>query len=111
MEIPGAPHGTSELLVVSVLEKLAKEGCTFVTLGTSTSPEPGEIIGFNKFSARIIRIAFKFATKLGNLDRLNIYWSKFNPQSEPCYVLFSRKSFGIRELLAIKDVSYEGKYK
>ena len=30
MEIPGAPHGTSELLVVSALETLANEGCTFV---------------------------------------------------------------------------------
>ncbi len=109
METPDAPHGTSELLVVSVLEKLAKERCSFVSLCTATNPVPGEIIGLNKFSAGIVRMAFRLATKLGNLDRLSIYWSKFNPQKEPGYVLFSRKSFGIRELIAIKNVSYESK--
>ena len=108
MEIPGAPHGTSELLVVSALETLANEGCTFVTLGTATNPWPGEIIGLNKFSAGIVRLAFKLATKLGHLYGLNVYWSKFNPYREPAYILFSRNSIGIKELLAIKNVSYDG---
>lgn len=109
MVTPDAPHGTSELLVVSALDALAKEGCSFVTVGMVTNQEIGEIIGLNKISAGICRMAFNIATKLGHLDGLNIFWSKFNPNREPGYVVFSRKSFGFRELMAIKNVSYKGK--
>ena len=111
MVIPDAPNGTSEILVISALETLAKENCTFVTFGMVTNPEFGEIMGLNKISAWIVRMALKLAYKVGHLEGQNIFWSKFNPQREPGYILFSRKTFGIRELMAIKNVSYEGKYK
>lgn len=108
--IPGAPHGTSELLIISALETLAKEECRFVTLGMVTNSEIGEIIGLNKFYASIGRMAFKLASKIGHLDNLKIFWSKFNPSTKPGYLLFNRKSIGVRELLAIKDVSYGDKH-
>lgn len=109
MIIPTASHGTSELLVITAIKTLADEGCEFVTLGTVTNKVPGEIIGLNKFSAGIVRLAFKLAIKLGNLEGLNIFWSKFNPDRVPSYILFSGKSIGLKELLAIKNASYGGK--
>ena len=109
MAIPDAPDGVSEHLVISALETLAKEKCTFVTFGMVTNNELGEIIGLNKLSSGIVRTAFNLASKLGSLNGLNIFWSKFNPRREPGYILFSQKSFGFRELMAIKNVSYGGK--
>lgn len=106
MLTPEAPNGTSELLVVSALEALEKEGCRFVTVGMVTRSELGEIIGLGKFSAKLGRAVFKLAKKVAHLDGLNTFWGKFHPQSVPSYVLFSRKRIGVREILALKSALY-----
>ncbi len=103
MVTPEAPNGTSELLVVSALEVLEKEGCRFVTVGMVTAGELGEIVGLGKFSAKLGRAIFKLAKKVAHLDGLNTFWGKFHPQSEPAYVLFSQKRIGFREIMALKS--------
>ncbi len=107
--IPEAPHGTSELLVITVVKTLAKESSHYVNLGMVPNSNPGKFIGLNKFSSGLIHMTFRFAHYLGHLEGLNVFWSKFNPIKSPGYILLSRKSFGLRELLAIKNVSYDVK--
>ena len=109
MITPDAPNGTSELLVVTALEILEKEGCRFVTVGTVTVPELGEIIGLGKFSTWLARSGFKAATKVVHLDGLYTFWGKYAPESRPAYLLFSRKRIGFREILGLKNALYGGK--
>lgn len=101
-----APNGTPELLVVSALEALDKEGCRYATVGMVTVNELGEIVGLSKFSTWLARSVFKVAKKVAHLDGLNTFWGKYHPKSQPMYLLFSRNRVGIRELLGLKNALY-----
>ncbi len=102
MITPEAPHGTSELLVVSALEMLRNEGCRFTTAGTVTATQLGEIVGLNKFAVWTGRFVFRLAKIIAHLSGLNTFWGKFHPQSRPTYLLFSQKKIGFSELRALK---------
>jgi len=102
MVVPNAPKGTSELLVISALETLAKEECKFVTVGIVAATELGEIIGLGKFSTWIARKGFMIAKKIVQLDGLNTFWGKFHPESKPLYILFSKNRIGLSELISLK---------
>lgn len=98
MALPDAPNGTSEMLVVSVLELLAKEGCHFFSFGVTPAEKLGEISGFGTFSTRLTREAFKVARKVFHLEGRKKYWEKFQPQSERTFILFSDTRIGLSEL-------------
>jgi len=97
---PDAPIGTSEQLVTTVLETLREEGCHFLAFGIAQIEQLGEIAGLNKLAEWVARMVFKAAGRIFHLDRRKKYWSKFQPQTEPSYVLCNR-SFGLRELKAL----------
>lgn len=99
----GAPNGTSELLIVSVLEALRNEGCRYVTVGFASAKELGQIVGLGKISTWVARLMFKIARKVGNLDGLNMFWGKFHPRREPAYLLFNKNHISIRELIALRN--------
>jgi lysylphosphatidylglycerol synthetase-like protein (DUF2156 family) len=102
MITPDAPKGTSELLMVSLLEALEKEGCRFATVGTVTLPDLGEIAGLSAFSTWVARKMFKLATRFVKLDGLNTFWGKFSPETNrPTYLVFSRKHIGLREVMGL----------
>ena len=102
MVIPEAPSGVSEFLMATVLETLEKEKCPFATVGSISALQLGEIRGLSKFSAKIGRAVFNFANKVADLEGLNTFWGKFQPDSKPSYLLFGRKKIGIRELWSLK---------
>lgn len=102
MVLPDAPNGVSELLIASILEILEKEGCPYATAGFIAAQKLGEMTGFNRFSKALARWAFKIASKIIYLEGLNMFWNKFFPQSQPSYLLFSRKRIGLAELFALK---------
>lgn len=101
-----APNGTPELLVVSALEALDKEGCRYTTVGMVAVSQLGEIIGLSKFSTWVARTGFKVAKKVAHLDGLNTFWGKYHPKSQPSYVLCSRNRIGVRELIALMSALY-----
>lgn len=96
-----APNGTSELLVVTILEMLAKEGCHFVTFGHTPERELGQILGFNSFTKWTLKNAYKVVRKIFKFDRRTKFWQKFFPSIEPSYVLISQARVGIKELIAL----------
>ncbi|MBY0529587.1 MAG: DUF2156 domain-containing protein [Rhabdochlamydiaceae bacterium] len=102
MTTPDAPVGTSELLIVSVFDFLRKEGCHLVTVGSAPAKTLGTITGLSKPSSWMVRSLFQFGRKLGRLDGLNMFWSKFQPQRKPTFILFGRRLIGVRELIALK---------
>jgi lysylphosphatidylglycerol synthetase-like protein (DUF2156 family) len=103
MITPDAPNGTSEFLVSSVFESLEKKGCQLITVGMISSQTLGEIIGFGAFPTFLARTIFKIARKAVHLDGLGVFWEKFEPSSQPSYLLFSRTRLGVSELMGLKS--------
>lgn len=99
--VPGSPRGTSEFLMISILEALRKENCHFLTYGIVPSDHLGEVIGVSKPYAWFGQAMFKLAKWLFKLNHRKMYWEKFNPKSEPAYILFSQPDVGLKEVQAI----------
>lgn len=98
MTVPNAPPGTSELLVVSILENLAKEGCRFVTFGATPAEIVGEVLGFGKCTAFMARTVYSLCKKIYHLEGKKKYWEKFHPKSAPTFAIFKTPRFGLSEL-------------
>lgn len=101
--MPETPRGTSELLMTSILEILKKEECHFLTYGMVPAENLGEIIGLKKISSWVVKIIFKTAKWIFHLDQRKLYWQKFHPKIEPCYLLFSQPKIGIKEIRALMN--------
>lgn len=101
MATPEAPNGTTELLLLTVLETLQREACRFFTLGIAVAVQLEQTIGLGKFHKWFVRNIFKIIKKIFHLNRRTIYWKKFQPQSEPAYLLFSQSRLSLRVILAI----------
>jgi lysylphosphatidylglycerol synthetase-like protein (DUF2156 family) len=100
MPCPEAPSGTSELLVVSALDTLRNEGCSYVTIGAVQGKHTGEMQGIGFIPALLVRIGFYIARCIFRLDGSGKYWAKFHPQKERLFLLFSQ-GIGIKEVRAI----------
>ncbi len=98
---PNAPVGTSELLVSQVIETLAKEKVAYISFGAVPAKELGDIQGLSKISSGLIRFLFKVCRKLFHFDGKKIFWQKFQPKTEPSYVLFSSTSIKIKDIAGI----------
>jgi lysylphosphatidylglycerol synthetase-like protein (DUF2156 family) len=98
---PHAPHGTQELLVISALEALQREGCHFVSFGAVPSSQLGEMIGVSKFSSWVSPLIFKMIYKIFHLSGLKMFWGKFHPEAERSYLLFSQSHIGFKEMRAL----------
>lgn len=101
MFTPEASHGTPELLVITALEALNKEGCRYVTFGSSPSGQLGSIVGIRQPTAWIVKQAFKMAKTFFHLDGHKKFWGKFKPESVPSYLIFKNANIGVRELKAL----------
>lgn len=99
--IPQAPRGTSEFLMLSILEALRQEECHYLTYGIVPADRLDKIVGVNKFYTWLGRGIFKFLKAIFKLNQRKLYWEKFFPKSEPAYVLFSNPNVGIQEVRAI----------
>ncbi len=103
MPTPESPNGTSEILALTAFDKLAAEGCQYVSFGTIASLTLDEFQGFNLLSQWIAGAAFKAADKLFHLEGKRKFWEKFEPQGTPLYVLFSKPTIHLGDLVAISQ--------
>jgi len=101
MITPEAAHGTPELLVTTALDILRAEGCHFCTFGPIAGMQLGEIRGLSNFSQWVAHKAYAGAKKIFKLDGHRKFWEKYHPQSQKTYLLFSRPSVGIKEMLCL----------
>jgi lysylphosphatidylglycerol synthetase-like protein (DUF2156 family) len=74
---PEAPVGTSELLVVSGLAALRREGASFATFGIAPRPSLGRIVGLGARSAWLARTVYRTSVRLFDLDGRSLYWEKY----------------------------------
>lgn len=101
MTIPEAPGGTSEALVLTVLDQLTQEDCHYFSFGVSTTEKMGEIFGLGKVSSWVARNCFSVAKKIFPLDKRRSFWKKFEPYPERSFVLFSTPYISFKEIYAI----------
>lgn len=102
MATPDSPVGTSEHLMMTVIEQLRAENCHFFSLGAAPRKSLSEIVGLNPLSTLIARVFFKIANWLFHLHSRRQFLKKFLPTSVPSYLLFSQSKIGLNELRAIK---------
>lgn len=99
--VPDAPGGTSEYLVLTVLDKLAEEDCHFFTFGVSAIEKMGEIVGLGTIYSWVARMGFKVAKKIFPLDNRRSFWKKFEPKSKRSFILFNQPNISFKEIRAI----------
>lgn len=96
-----APHGISELLVISVLQALAKENCQSVTAGPVPVGQLGEIIGLGRFSEIITRWIYQISKRVFQLGGRQAFWTKFHPTILPSYLLFPEKNLSYSSIKSL----------
>jgi len=101
MTTPSAPHGTSELLITTAFEIVAKEGCSFITSGSAPTQELSEIKGFNPLFSWVIKGVYLVSARIFHLSGHKKFWEKFCPKGEPTYLLFSNRGIGIRDAISL----------
>jgi lysylphosphatidylglycerol synthetase-like protein (DUF2156 family) len=109
MWVPSAPKGTSEKMVVSVMETIAKEDCHFLTFGASNGLALQYISGFSKTTAFLAQHLYRASSHFFKLDGRRKFWEKFLPDCTPSFLVFKRPHLGIYEiqgLLEALNVSY-----
>lgn len=102
LAVDHAPPGTTEHLMSTAFEALASEKCHFCCLGAISGIKLGEVIGLNTISKFLARLIFMFSKWYFKLYAKKIYLDKYHPNSQPTYILFSKK-LTINELMAIKQ--------
>ena len=96
-----APHGISELLVISTLQALAKENCQFVIIGPVPAEQLGKISGLSGFSETIIRWIYQLAKRVFHLGGRAVFWKKFQPEIDPYYLLFPEKNLSYASIKSL----------
>lgn len=98
MTVPDVPQGTSELLVVSLLEKIAQEGCRFLTVGAINRDTLESISGFGKLTTFFTHHLYKTSIQYFNLQGKRKFWEKFHPKNSPTFLVFKKPRLGFYEI-------------
>lgn len=96
-----APHGTSDLLIVSALEALAKDNCHFFAIGTVPIPSIDSIYGLNPLSTWCVQRAYRCALRMFHLSERERYWKKFCPTSQSTYLILGKPKLGVSGALGL----------
>jgi phosphatidylglycerol lysyltransferase len=89
----GAPNGTAELLVDTLMRQFASEGSRYATLGLA--PLAGEV-------RPLLALTRNYTTRLYNFPGVRSFKEKLRPrQWDPVYLAYPRGEFGV---LAMRDV-------
>jgi len=96
-----AAHGTSELLVISVLEALQKEGSKLVLIGPVPAKQLGKISGLNPVISTLVRGLYKAARILFHLKGHETFWEKFQPTVKRSYLMFPKGNLTFSSISAL----------
>lgn len=101
MTVGDAPHGVSELLIVTALQELEKENCHYVLAGPAPSKWLGTIGGIHPALAVLIRGIYQGARLIFHLDGYKTFWKKFQHTHESCYLVFPNKNLNFFSVKAL----------
>lgn len=101
---PGAPNGTVELMIDTVMRKLAEENFEYATLGNSPLSVRAEVEPFNNPLWLRILLAWmrKHGQRFYNFDGLDAFKAKLQPEKwEPVFAISNEPQFSFRTIHAI----------
>jgi phosphatidylglycerol lysyltransferase len=99
---PAAPLYTNELMVITALQALRKEGAGTVCLGVGPQSSLSRIEGCDAFTEWLSRSLYRLAAKTMHLQGKTEFWEKFHvTRREPLYLLFQSPRIGSREVKAL----------
>lgn len=101
MMIKEAPHGLSELLIVTALQELEKENCHYVLAGPAPSKRLGKIFGIHSALSFFIRLIYQGTRVIFHLDGYKAFWKKFQHKREGCYIVFPEKNLNFSSVKAL----------
>ncbi len=99
-----SPRGTSELLVISLLEQLRQENCRYLTYGLVPSENIDDIAGLNGLSTLFAKTTFSAAKWFFNLGQRKTFWMQFHPSTKKAYILFSKKGLNVSDVRAMLSI-------
>lgn len=100
--LPSAFHGTSEFLMISLLQKLREEKCTFLTKGMFPVDSLEDIEGLGSFYQFILKQIYKLINYIFKFNKRKEYWKRYHPKTSPSYIVFLKPKIGINEVIALK---------
>lgn len=84
---PGAPPGTTEALLTTVLATLGREGVPYLSTGASAAGSLEDLRGLGTVSTAVARGGYRLASRVGGLEGRIHYLRKFGPaREEPVYL-------------------------
>jgi lysylphosphatidylglycerol synthetase-like protein (DUF2156 family) len=99
---PGAPQGTSEILIVGALERLGTEGAREATFGPAPASALGHVANLGAFSERAARKVFDACVKAFHFDARARYRRKFQlARTAPSFVLLDPPRFGVCQAVGL----------
>lgn len=108
MMVNDAPHGLSELLIITVLQILEKENCRYVLAGPTPAKQLGKINGMSFFWAQLARLIFKCIKFIFHLERHTVFWDKFQSEAESSYLVFPEKNLRYSSIKALMRAFHVG---
>lgn len=102
--IPNVFPGTSEYLVLSLLNKLKEENCHFLTKGMLPVDSLNVIQGISAPSQFILRKIYNLISFIFRFKKRKEYWQRYHPKYEPAYLIFLNAKIGFNEMRALKKV-------
>jgi len=99
-----APNGSSELLIVSLMEHFAAEGCRYATLGLVALAHAADrhIRSNPPWLQAMMRLARSHGNRLYNFRGLEQFRTRLSPERwEPVYAISNEPRFSLRTLYAM----------
>jgi len=98
---PDAPAHTTDLLVVSAMGALRKEGAESICFGIGPRREIA-LEGLGRTSTALAKSAYRFGDRLVHFEAKTVFWEKFGPlRREPIFIRFVPARLGVRECRAL----------
>lgn len=95
---------TSEFLMTSVLDILRSENCRFLSKGSMPSNALESIQGLGPISNHFAKKVYTLISSIFKFEQRKAYWLRYNPKTEPAYLIICRPRIGSREIRALLQV-------
>jgi lysylphosphatidylglycerol synthetase-like protein (DUF2156 family) len=100
---PGAPNGTSELLVTTAMRTLAHAGVTTATFGAGAKDTFEAVNGIGSIRARILADVYKGISKTFGLTRKSHFRQQFGAKEDALFICYPPHGLGFMGINAIMD--------
>ncbi|CED82283.1 Putative cytochrome c oxidase, subunit COX19 [Phaffia rhodozyma] len=98
---PGAPNGTSELLLTEAMKVMSGAGVKTATFGAGAADHLEAVNSISKFQAKILSGVYSRVSKSFGLSRKTGFREKFGAEEEKLYICYPSHGLGMSGIQAI----------